>query len=489
VADGRPFITPIRSGYRLSFLSERELQTLQAATLTLLEEVGVKVQSERCLSLLAEAGARVDRTSALAKLPADLVMKAMAHVRRSFHLGARLPELDLHLEEGLTFFTTDGCGVEVVDPATGARRPSTKDDVARIARIADALPAISFMWPTVAAGDCGETARLHELDAGWNNTVKHMGGMVGGQREARYAVEMALVVAGGAAELRRRPPLSDLICTVAPLCLDRDGMEAALVFAEAGVPVGFMAMPTIGTTAPATQAGALIVGDAEVIAATVIVQLASPGAAVFHSLLQAWADPRSGAYIGYPLDSRGRYASVEIGHHWGMPTLGGSFGTESERPGTWQAAAEVALDPFMVALTGSELVTGIGLSDTYTCLYPEGIFLDADIYDRARHALMGLEIDDEQLAIDVVKAVGPAGHFLGQAHTRRHMRDAVKFPITYQLGPDGTYKDPMQVARERYDDIVAHHQPQPLEEDKRLELTRILAAADAELRQEAGTTR
>ena len=51
----------------------------------------------------------------------------------------------------------------------------------------DYLSSISFWWPTISAGDCGETAQLHELDAGWNNTVKHLQGMVNGAREARYA--------------------------------------------------------------------------------------------------------------------------------------------------------------------------------------------------------------------------------------------------------------------------------------------------------------
>ena len=87
--------------------------------------------------------------------------------------------------------------------------------------------------------------------------------MVQGEREARYAVEMATVVAGGAEQLRRRPPMSNLIGTVQPLVNDKDGIEAALVFAEAGVPVCFVTMPTYGTTAPATKAGAYVMGFAE----------------------------------------------------------------------------------------------------------------------------------------------------------------------------------------------------------------------------------
>ena len=137
----------------------------------------------------------------------------MATAPRYFDLGARDPSCAFSLADDTTCCTSDGCGVEIVDFDTGVKRPSTKADLARVTRLTDYLSSIAFWWPTVSAGDCGETAQLHELDAGWNNTVKHLQGFVQGEREARYAVEMATVIAGSAEQLRRRPVLSDLIGT------------------------------------------------------------------------------------------------------------------------------------------------------------------------------------------------------------------------------------------------------------------------------------
>jgi trimethylamine--corrinoid protein Co-methyltransferase len=268
-----------------------------------------------------------------------------------------------------------------------------------------------------------------------------------------------------------------LVCTIAPLVQDKEGIEGAMVLAEAGIPVGFMAMPTMGTTAPATLAGAFAMADAEIISAAVLMQLVQPGAPVFHSLLHAWADPRSGAYVGYPLDSRQRFAPIEMAHHWGMPTLGGAFGTDSSTPGTWQAAAEVTLDPFWIGLVGSELVTGIGLNETYTLLYPEAIILDDDIYHRARYALMDFEINTETLAIDTIRAVGPAGHFLAQKHTRKHMPHGMISTVCHQIGEEGAYRDPLEVAHEKVKWILENYQPAPLEKAKQDELSKILEDA------------
>jgi trimethylamine---corrinoid protein Co-methyltransferase len=92
-------------------------------------------------------------------------------------------------------------------------------------------------------------------------------------------------------------------------------------------------------------------------------------------------------------------------------------------------------------------------------------------------------VDEEELALDVIDAVGPGGHFLGQAHTRRHMKDTIERSIGQQLGPDGTHlRDPVEVARERGLDILERYAPEPLDADKAAELAKICAAADAELR-------
>jgi trimethylamine--corrinoid protein Co-methyltransferase len=352
-----------------------------------------------------------------------------------------------------------------------------------MAHIGDYLSSIAFYWPMVSAQDYGRRAPLHELDASWNNTVKHVQSeTLMGAGIARYAVEMGTVIAGDSDELRRRPPFSAVICTIAPLMQDTEGIEGAMVLAEAGIPVGFLAMPTLGTTAPATLAGTLVMADAEVISATVLLQLASPGAPVFHSMMQGWADPRTGDYVPYPLDDRCRYVPVEMAHHWGMPSFAGAFGTEAAEPGTWQAAADVALDPLLATLAGAEWVTGIGLNESFTVLHPEAIILDDDLYHRARYSLMDMEVDSETVALDVIAAVGPGGHFLGQKHTRKHMRLAMTPAITHHRGQDGRYRDPVEVARERVDWILSNYQPEPLEEEKKRELTRILDSADRELK-------
>ncbi len=480
----RPPIEPIRTTQKINFLDTDQLDNLQAATLEILENTGVQFPSEQALDIFAEHGAVVDRESQVVKIPRDLVFKAMATVPRYFTLGARNPDFDLQLQEGVTYFTNDGCGHNVVDFKTGEQRASRKSDVGMMARINDYLSSMAFSWTMISAQDCGETSPLHELDVTWRNNTKHYQSVtMMGAEICSYGVEMATVLRGSREEVRRRPPISLIVCTIAPLVQDKEAIEGALVLAEAGIPVVIMSMPTMGTTAPATYAGALSVGDAEIISATVLLQLAHPGTPVFHSLLHAWADPRTAAYVGYPLDSRGRYAPVEMAHHWGMPALGGAFGTESPELDDWRTAAEVATDPLLVGLAGAEIVTGIGLRDTYTLLYPEAIILDNDLYHQARYALLDMEVSPETLALEVIEKVKPGGHFLSQKHTRKHMRTSMVRGVIHQLDSLGKYRNPTEYAREKVAWIMENHHPEPPAPEIQAELNRILMAADRELKE------
>jgi trimethylamine--corrinoid protein Co-methyltransferase len=482
VSNQLPPLEPIRSAYRIQYFTDKQIKQLQQATLDIMENVGVRFPSKKALEVLDGHGAKIDKATENVKFPREMVFKALQSVPRYFLLGARVPEYDLSLQDDTTYFTTDGCGVQVIDLETGLERASRKADVGMMAHVIDSMPAFGFYWPMVSAQDYGRTAILHEIDASWNNTVKHVQSeTIMGERECEFAVEMATVIAGGKEEVRKRPPLSLVVCTIAPLVQDHAGIEGAMVMAKAGIPVGFLAMPTLGTTAPATLAGALAMGDAEIISACVLMQLVAPGAPVFHSLMQAWADPRTGGYISYPRDARGRYGVVEMAHHWGMPSLGACYGTDSLEAGTWQSAAEPALDPLLAGLASPEIVTGMGLSRTYTRLYPEQVILDEDLYQRARAYLQRPEVNEETLALESIANVGPGGHFLAQKHTRVHMPTSLVRGITHELDQENKFRDPREVARERVRSILKNHQPEPLEKGKQDELTRILASAEKEL--------
>jgi trimethylamine--corrinoid protein Co-methyltransferase len=480
-----PDIKPIEPRFHLELLTAGQLEAIKSATLDTLEHVGVQFPSERALDLFAAHGARVDRGSHVVRLPSDLVIEAMGHAPRSYTLSGRAEGTDLYLDGTRTFFTTDGCGVHTVDFETGKLRPSCKEDVTKMARVSDYLSSIAIYWPMVSAQDYGRVAPLHEIDASLNNTVKHVQSeTVMGEIAARYALRMAEVIAGDSETMRARPPFSAMVCTIAPLGQDKEGIEGAMVFAEAGVPIGFMAMPNMGATAPATVGGALVVASAEIISALVLMQLAAPGAPVFYSLVSSVMDPHSAGYINTLAPKYASHlAAVQIAHDWGVPILGGAFGTQYEEPDTWELGRDSVYNALLVPLAGADFVTGLGELKASTILWPEQIIYDDEIYHTNRLLAEGIEVSAEELALDVIAAVGPRGHFLAQKHTRRHLR-RIWLPELSHPRPtmDGRpLPDKRRRAKAKLDRILAQHRPEPLDDVARLELQAILKAAEQEL--------
>lgn len=473
-----PDIYSISAHNRIDVLSPSELETIQNGTLHILSEVGVYFPTEKALKIFADHGADVNWETQIVKLSPDLVKKAMSTAPRSFVLGGREERFDLTLDGSRSYLSTDGCGVHVIDPVTREKRASRKADVAMMARVSDALSAVSFFWPMVSAQDFGKTAPLHECHAGLTNTLKHVrGGTTVHPKLASAIVEMATVVSGSEEERRRRPPVNANICTIAPLAQDAHGIETALVYAEAGIPISFMGMPTMGSTAPASVLGALTVGDAESVSAMVLMQLAYPGTPVFHSIIASLMNPRTGGYIGdVPLPIQ--LIAVQLAHAWGVPSLGGgSFSSDAADIG-WQSAFESSFFAAQTPFAGGDICGYMGLMNSSMILYPEQLILDVELAKNVYDTYKPFEFKDYEVSLDVIKNVGPQGHYLREKHTRTHIRDFHYSPVLRQLDAEGNLREPREVAIEEFQKIYDTHQPEPLPDNVLKEMDQILAAAD-----------
>ena len=474
-----PDIIPFPTSFKSDTLTQAELETLKGGTLQLLDEVGVHFPSRKALEIFADHGAKVDMDTEIVRIPPDLVQKAMSTAPRSFVLGGREERFDLLLDGNSSYLCTDGTGVHVIDLETHEMRESRKEDVAMMARVCDALPMISFFWPLVSAQDYGRTAPLHQCHAGLTNTLKHVrGGMTVPPELAPYVVEMVTAVAGSAEALRQRPPICANFCTIAPLSHDGHSLDNALTYAEAGIPMSFMAMPTMGSTAPATPLGALVMGDAEVVSGMVLVQLAYPGAPVLHSNIISLMHPRTGGYIVHlPVPLRGM--AVQMAHAWGVPSLGGASVSVDATEFSWEAGLDTGSGAMKVPFYGGEICGYLGLMGSSMVLRPEFMILQHEMCRSAYDELHGFEFDEADMALDVTAKVGPRGHFLAQKHTRKHIRDFRLTSLEYE-DANGNPRDVQEVALEKFKHLNEMHRPEPLPDKVLTELDRILAAAERE---------
>ena len=344
---------------RLQVLTAEDLERLDAAALEVLATTGVAVPSARGREAAVAAGARADGDRVV--FPPPILPELVGRAPRRLTLGARSGR---HLSTGDgALLTTDGCATGIYDLESGVRRATAAADVAAVARLVDALDEIDFCWPAVSAQDRPVERRgLHELYAALADTGKHVQTVtIVDPEQARVAVEIARLLAGGEREARRHPPLSALLGTVTPLGNDAGTLDAALVFAAAGVPIGFVTMPMGGSTTPITMAGALVVAMAETLADVAVVQAAHPGAPVFISFIPSIMDLRSGDFTGgAPEDTLMGAAVGDIGGFYGLPTQCGVNASAAKVPG-WQTAMEDVTTTFVSMAAGVDMLTGVGM--------------------------------------------------------------------------------------------------------------------------------
>ncbi|MBL6961963.1 MAG: trimethylamine methyltransferase family protein, partial [Anaerolineales bacterium] len=206
-------------------------------------------------------------------------------------------------------------------------------------------------------------------------------------------------------------------------------------------------------------------------------QLAHPGAPVIHSIITSIMNPRTGGYIG-DLNLPVNFIAAELAHAWNVPTLGGgSFSSDAPDLG-WQSAFETGFGSSQIPLAGGELCGYMGLMSSSMILYPEQLILDNAVAMDVYTMYKKFEFQDLDVSLDVIKAVGPKGHFLREKHTRKHIRDFHYSPIFRQLDAAGSLREPREVAIEEFKKIYNTHNPEPLPDSALKEMDQIVAAAD-----------
>ena len=470
-------------GIHFQILSEEDLDRIHWGTMHILEKVGVQVDSPTCRKLLKENGCEVDEKTRTTRIPSHLVEEALLKKKSTITLAARNPKYDARLDQNHSYMCANGNGAVAVDFETGERRNSTKEDLVKSTRICDALPNVHVHWPMVSSTDMpASTVHLHDLEASLNNTEKHVMYETGVTLEdAKNLTAMGYAAAGGEKEYRRRPITSCLQCTYAPLQHDAGVMDASLEFAKSGVPLVFFCMPQPGATGPASLVGSVVVGNAEVLSALVMTQLASPGAAVIYGLGIAPLDMRTTVRAGgSPEHAICSAMGTEMAHYYGMPSCVGVSGTAKE-PGI-QAAIDTYTGCVGPLLAGADLMCGIGLLEDSSCLHLEQVVIDDEIVGSIARLIRGEWADDDTLALDVIAKVGIGKDYLAQKHTMQFFKtDHFKPTLIDRRSEDDwskTGKKSMRdSAREKVKNILANHKVPGLPDSANKDLAAIIEKA------------
>jgi len=189
-------------------------------------------------------------------------------------------------------------------------------------------------------------------------------------------------------------------------------------------------------TGPATLAGSVVLTNSELLAGIALLELFHPGAPTFYGSCSTVMELRRGGVTGGgPEDALLQVACIEMARFYGLPSCTG-------------------------------IVFGAGLLQAAKVFSFEQLLLDCEVFEMLQHLAAGIPVDEESLAVEVIDAVGPGGHFMEQEHTVAHMREIWQPKLLDRMPFEAWKKSgrptALDRARERAREILATHEPEPL---------------------------
>jgi trimethylamine--corrinoid protein Co-methyltransferase len=470
----------------LQVLSEDERAQVHERTLNILSRTGVRVDTAHGRQILQDADAEVDENTCIVRFPRTLVEESLRLAPRHFTLGARRPGWDLHMNGGDCTLLIDGEAMFALDRETGERRLATSRDWLEATLLIDALDEVGVYWSMVEASDRADT--LADLVTYWRdlfrNFSKHVQDATSSPEQAPWLLEVLQVVFGDKESIRRQHPLSFLLCPLSPLVIEEPYTDAYLALLGWDIPVAVMPMPLMGATAPGSLISTTVVGNCEVLAMLCLIQAAAPGTPFIYAPVLAVIDPRSGRYSGGAIEGGLLAAAVtEMGRYYGLPVEASGLGTDHHVPGL-QPSYERALNGMLPILSWPDILVGPGLLGGSMILSLEQLLIDVEVFKMCKQAHRGIITNEDKWLEDVIDHIGPGGNFLSEYSTVDGIHDGEwyvsKFGLhdTFEAWEAAGRPTLLDEAREQVDQLLATHQPLPLDEDAERELDRIQKRAN-----------
>lgn len=410
--------------------AEEDVKRIDATARRILAEVGIKIVNGTFLDHLERAGARVDREDQRVRFDGRWLDDMVGRAPTGFVLHSRDGRHDVHLGEGNVYFTNGGRVFRILDLGTGGYRRTMLRDVAHTAALVDKLDRLDFYIIACQAHDLPpDQYHLNDFYHALNHTTKHVMGGCDHVQGAQHVWQLVTLIAGGEAQFREQPFVSVITNPISPLTIESKTLGILEFCCCHGIPVTCAPAPMAGATGPATLAGTLVQMHAEALAGVAVSQVFCPSAKVLYGAVPTSMDLRTMDFtMGAVEMAMMNSMAVRLAKLYNLPIYGSAGVTESKRPDV-QAGVEKAFSILTTAMAGADCVhLAAGMLDSGNSISYEQYVIDDEIIGMSRRLLSGITIDEETLAFDVIKKVGPGGNYVIEDHTIDHMMDEFFYP-------------------------------------------------------------
>ncbi len=471
----------LKAAAPLRFLTQQEMEEIHSKTLELLQEVGSIIDHEGAREMLKKAGCSVKGKKVF--FPAGLVEWAARQAPSHFHVYDRDGDLAMDLGGRNVYYGTGSDCPTILDVYTGEHRTFTYKDMEDGAKIIDALPEMDFLMCCGLMYDYPVTSYEHQYAVMLRNSTKPQVVTAANRESIANITKMAVAIRGNLEELAKKPLFIMYNEPISPLTHCYDAVDKLIYCAENQLPTNYSPCMMPGATGPITNAGAIVQANAECLAGLVIHQLAHPGSPIVFggSMYNMDLKCMQPTYCS-PEAIVNNISLAQIGRElYKVPTWGFT-GCSGGKVFDAQAMNESAQYIYSIGFSGTNLNHDVGFMNYGLTFSYELLVASNETIGQMRRVFDGVQFDKEHLAMDVMKRVGPKGHYLMEEHTLEYNKEMWQPDLTDRADYDNWKKAGAttfeQRVKTRTIDIIENYVPKPLTpvQDKAVE--DILIAAD-----------
>ena len=405
-----------------ALLTQEQVEKIHDTSLEILQEVGLKVRFEPARELFKQHGCSVEEERV--KFPRDVVEKYRKMVPASFTFHGRDPKFDKTIPQDSPIIVTASSAPDIIDPVTGVERRAESADIARIAHLINELPGYDIFSISTLADDApADQFTVSRLYPSIKYCLKPLRVTTTNMKDTASVMEMAYMVAGGRDAYMAHPFLTHHYCpVVSPLTMDNLSTENVMFFAKEGLPVYPTIVPNAGLTSPMSMAGTLAQGNAEFLSALVLMQMVKEGTPTIYATLGTVADMRTGAYASGGIECGMLHmAFAQMARFYNVPA-GGYIGLTNSKINDAQAGYETGMSGIAGLLGGMDMFNIGGLIDALKTFDFAKAAIDDEVALMMKRMKHGISFDNDDLALDLVKEIGPGGSFITAKHTISRMK-------------------------------------------------------------------
>ncbi|ODT07602.1 MAG: trimethylamine methyltransferase [Mesorhizobium sp. SCN 65-20] len=465
-AHGRPYI--VRNIPTYDILSEENLVRIEATADRILAEIGIEFRDDpAALDHWRRAGATVE--GVLVKFEPGLLREVLKTAPSTFTQHARNPERSVEIGGRNVVFSPAYGSPFVMDLDKG-RRYGTIEDFRNFVKLAQSSPWLHHSGGTICEPVDVPVNKRH-LDMVYSHirySDRAFMGSVTSESRAEDSIDMARIVFG--------EDFTDRNCVIlgnvnvnSPLVWDATMTTALRAYARANQAAVIVPFILGGAMGPVTNAGAIAQSLAETMAGCALTQLERPGAPVIFGNFLSSMSLRSGSpTFGTPEPAIGSMVIGQLARRLNLPLrCSGNF-TTSKLPDA-HAMNEGTMSMLAAVHCGANFILhSAGFLDGLLSMSYEKFVMDADFCGALHTYLDGVKIDDNQLALDAFREVGPGNHFFGCAHTMANYEtafwdSAIADNEPYEKWEAAGSVDAASRANKRWKTMLAEYEAPPLD--------------------------